>query len=261
MGLKDLQKDKVRFCNIVDVVNKINDVKTSSISLSTNEYGNSSIIQYDNQILQTIEQESETTRLSLEEYYSLSDLEVEPWVSIIVQSPENSGNGSLVICEVGSNAIADSFILEFTSSSGYTVSGVLSGNIGSGDINSKFESDDGDIVIDADTYPNIFSGSFETGDKIYIGTNTYHRKVCDATAYVVAGEVMRIIAHSNSVDPDEAMINTFINHGKRERDKLSRPYDPDGYNIGAGSYTISDISYGDWEHEVHDKYGNKRGLE
>lgn len=261
MGLKDLQKDKVRFCNIIDVVNKLNDVKTSSVSLSTNQYGNSSIIQYDNQIIQTIEQESITVKLALEHYYDLSDLEVTPYPSMVIASPDNSGNGRLVTCEVGEKAVAESFILTFTSSSGYTVEGVLSGAVGSGDINSKFTSDgDGDIIIDADTYPNIFSGSFESGDKIYIGTNKYHRKVASVTTYIAAGEVMRVIAHSNSAQPDEAMVNTFINHGKRERDRLTRPYDDDGYDLGAGDYNVEDLSYGDWEKEVHNKYGNKRTI-
>lgn len=267
MGLKDLQSDKIRFCNIIDVVNKLNDVKTSSVSLSTNEYSssqlNGSIIQYDNQILQTIEQVSETIRVSLKQYYDLNTLEADsPWVSMAVKSPSNSGSGRLITCESGTQAITESFVLDFTSSSGYTATGVVSGEIGSGDINSRFVSDgDGDLIIDAEEYPNIFSGSFESGDKIFIGINKYKRKIASVATYISAGEVMRVIAHSNVSSPDESMINTFINHGKRELDKLSRPYDDDGYDLGVGDYDISDIGLGDWSEEVHNKYGEKRGFE
>lgn len=255
MGLKELHADKLRFCANIDVINKINKVVTNYSNL---DYDDSPVIKYDSQISQIIEQVSETIKYALKEYYSVSDLVVDStWINTIISQATNASNESrIVAAEAGSEAEVETFVVNFTSSSEYNVEGMLSGPVGSGDTSTKFTSSgDGDLVIDAATYPNIFDGTFSSGDTVFISTNKYEKKVANIAVYISAGEVMRTIAYANSISPDETMINTFINHGKRELDRLSHPYDNNGYQLSnLEQYEIEDLSLGDWETE-RDRFG------
>lgn len=255
MSLKDLQSDKLRFCANIDVINKINKVVTNDINMDDKD---SPVIKFDSQISQVIEQVSETVKKTLEDWYKLEQLESDStWINSIVSSPSNSSTSSrLVAAEAGSEATVETFILNFTSSSGYTVEGYISGQVGSGTTSTKFVSDgDGDLIIDANEYPNIFSGSFQEDDKIFVSTNKYHKKVANVAIYIAAGEVMRTISYSRAISPDESLINTFINHGKRELKRLSNPYSDDGYWLdGVDPVEVDDINLGDWEKE-RDRFG------
>lgn len=255
MSLKDLQSDKLRFCANIDVINKINKVVTNDINMDDED---SPVIKFDSQISQVIEQVSETIRISLEDWYTLGQLESDSiWINSIVSSVSNTYTSSrLVAAEAGSEATVETFIIDFTSSSGYTSEGYISGQVGSGTTSTKFVSEgDGDLIIDANEYPDIFSGSFQTGDKIFVSTNKYHKKVANIATYMSAGEVMRTISYSRAISPDESLINTFINHGKRELERLSNPYSDDGYWLeGVDPVDTEDINLGKWE-EDRDRFG------
>lgn len=255
MGLKDLHADKLRFCANIDVINKINKVVTNYSNL---DYDDSPVIKYDSQISQIIEQVSETIKYALKEYYSVDDLVSDStWINTIVSQATNASNKPrIVAAEAGNQAGVETFIVNFISSSEYEVEGMLSGPVGSGTTSTKFISNgDGDLIIDASAYPNIFDGTFSSGDTVFISTNKYEKKVANIAIYMAAGEVMRTIAYANSINPDETMINTFINHGKRELSRLSSPYDDGGYQLKSlEQYEIEDVSLGDWE-TGRDRFG------
>ena len=249
-SIKDLHSGVRRFCTIVDVVTKFPKIVTESINIDNIDSPTST---YNFEIDQSIQDVSEEIYAALYPLYKESGLKAtSPWVGIIISDRRNSEPTSrLRMCQAGSNAICEHFTLTFISSTQYTVSGYLSGNVGEGTTDTDFTSTGGDLIIPAGTYNDLFSGSFEQGDKIYISVNMWHRTIATIATYLATGDAIRKISFMENTSIDPGIYERFSNHGKRMLNNLREEI----YVLDTlPKRDFSDIQLGDWD-DIYDKLG------
>lgn len=144
---------------------------------------------------------------ALSVYYSEANLKTDPWVSMVIPSAvwdarvggaDSYGNrgASLAIDTInqaGVRAITpgtdnttvftDMYTITFTSSTAFSITGLIAGSVGSGTTSSDFTAGNGDFSIDSEAW----YGTFEKDHKFYFSLYTfYHRIVRLATAAAVA---------------------------------------------------------------------------
>ena len=256
MTVKALQTAS-RLCTILDVVNKFPKIVTDSINLDETD---SPIVRYGYQIDQSITDVSEEIISSLLPIYrSTSNLAATaPWVGIIISNKQNNDpTARLRICQAGASAITEMFTITFSSASAYAVTGYLSGGVGSGSITTDFTgSGDGDIIIAALTNSGTFTGTFASGDKIFVSINKWHRTIATIATYLATADALRSIFFETGINDETALIEKLSNHAKRIIKQLQMPDDKNGYALSTlPSRDFSDLQMGDWS-EIFDSYGN-----
>jgi hypothetical protein len=191
-------------------------------------------------------------------YKSITALEeTAPWVGSIISNRQNTVPASrLLAADAGTSAICEHFTLTFTSSSGYTVSGFLSGSVGSGTITSDFTSTGGDLIISASSVTGMFSGTFASGDMIFISLNKWNRFISNIATYFALSDVLRNLAYSNAVNIDPSIFERYANHAKADLKALQTPYADDGYRLSTlPSRDFSDWQCGGWDGGLYDHLG------
>jgi len=241
----------------LDVVNKFPKIVTDSINLDETD---SPIVRYGYQINQSILDASEEIVSSLLPVYRSSSnlLASAPWVGIIISNKQNSDpTARLRICQAGANAITEMFTITFNSPTAYTVTGYLSGGVGSGTIGTDFTSSgDGDIIISSSTHVGTFTGTFIAGDMIFVSINKWNRTIATIATYKATADALRSIFFETGINDETNLIEKLSNHAKRMIDRLQRPHDKDGLRLTTlPSRDLSDIQLGDWE-TMYDSFGN-----
>ena len=257
MSLKTLAAVTPRFCTILDVATKFPKIVTESINLDQSD---SPISRYSYEIDASIIDVTQEIYAALKPTYSsyANLLASTPWVGLIISDKQNSSPSSrLRACEAGASAITEMFSVDFSSATAYTVTGWLSGGLGSGTISTDFTaSGDGDILIKAATNSGLFTGTFTTGDTIFISVNKWNRTVSTIATYLSTADVLKNIAFSTGINIDPSIFERYANHAKRILDRLQRPDDKDGYIMdGLPSQDLSDIQLGDWGEDLYDSFG------
>lgn len=256
MSIKSIQANELRFCTILDVIKLLPKIVETSINLDESD---SPITQYGYQVDEAIRMASEEIYAALLSLYrSSSNLAVTPWVGAIISNRQNSAPAArLRACQAGASAITEHFTLTFSSDSAYTVTGWLSGGLGSGSITTDFTgSGDGDILIKALTNTGTFTGTFATGDLIFVSINKWHRFIARICADKAVAQVVRELAYSNGIGIDPAIYERYSNRAKRNLERLQNPDDKNGYTLSTLPVRdLSDINMGDWN-ESFDKYGS-----
>ena len=249
-SIKDLHSGVRRFCTIVDVITKFPKIVTEQINIDDIDSPAST---YSFEIDQSIKDVSEEIYAALCSLYKETGLKAtSPWVGVIISDRRNNDpTARLRICQAGSNAICEHFTLTFISSTQYTVTGYLSGGVGTGTINADFTSTGGDLIIPAGTYNGLFSGTFEQGDKIYISVNMWHRTIATIATYLATGDAIRKIRFMEGVGIGPEVYERFSNHGKRILNNLRDEI----YALDTlPDRDFSDIQLGDWD-DTYDKLG------
>jgi len=261
MSIKSLASAIPRFCSTIDVAAKFPKLVTESINM---DEADSPVSAYSTIIDQSIiDATSEIITALLPIYTSTTNLEATaPWVGIIVSNKQNDTPSSrLLACAAGTGATTETFTLTFDSSTGYTVTGQLSGIVGTGSTSADFTSTGGDLLIAAGTNSGLFSGSFASGDKIFISVNKWNRTISSICTYKACADALRSIFFSSSINDETNLVEKMSNHAKRILDRLQRPYDPDGYSLSTlPSRDFSEIQLGSWnpsdDNAIVDQFGS-----
>jgi len=256
--LKSISSGTSRFCTVLDVITQFPKIVSESINLDESD---SPITRYSYMIDQAIMHASQKIKVALLPIYkSETALAASaPWVGIIISNKQNSTPSSrLISCQAGTSALCEMFTLSFTSSSSYTATGILTGNVGNGTTTTDFTSSgDGDLIIPASSVSGIFSGTFATNDKIFISINKWDPFIASIATYKATAEALRSIFFEHSINDESNLIEKLSNHGERDLNRLQRPFDPDGYQLSAlPSRDFSEIQLGDWDGDVYDDFGN-----
>lgn len=257
MSLKTINDDALRFCTVLDVILKAKKIVTDTINLHES---NSAIVLYNNEIDEIIVNSSEEIYAALYGLYrGTSNLEASaPWVGAKISNRQNNdATARLVACQAGASAICEHFTLTFSSATAYAASGFLSGGVGSSNISSDFTSSgDGDLIIAASTNSGIFSGTFASGDKIFISINKWHPFIAKICAEKSAARIMRELTEMNLVGFDPAVYERMSNRAQRNLERLQNPDDKNGMELSSlPTRDFQDITMGDWLYDSFDRFG------
>lgn len=244
-----------RFCTVLDVIAQFPRIVTDSINLDESD---SPITYYGYMIDDIIQDVSEQIHAALLSLYSIDDITASaPWVGRIISNKQNNDpTARLRACQAGTSAICEHFTLTFSSDTAYAATGFLSGGVGNSTITADFTSSgDGDLIIPASSY-NIFTGSFTSGDKIFISINKWHKFIAGIAADWATGRVLRRISLSEGIGIDPGLYESFTNTAKGKLKALQNPDDKNGYVLSSlSSRDFSDIQLGDPD-DLYDAFGN-----
>ncbi len=257
MSLKSINSE-LRFCTILDVVLKIKRVVTDTINL---DESNSPTVIYNNEVDEIILSASQEIYAALYGLYrGTSNLSYSaPWVGAKISNRQNNDpTARLAACRAGSNAICEHFTLTFSSATAYAASGFLSGGVGSSSVSSDFTSSgDGDLIINASTNAGTFSGTFASGDKIFISINKWHPFIAKICADKAAARIMRELTEMNLVSFDPAVYERLSNRAQRNIERLQNPDDKNGLELSTlPTRDYSDWNLGDVHADLYDAFGN-----
>ena len=258
MSIKSITNVGYRFCTSIDVLLWVYKVVTESVNMDAE---GSPIVKYSYEIDAAIRAASDEVLASLIPVYrDVANLRVSsPWVgNIISDRTNNDPSARLLGARAGSSAVTEMWTLSFTSATGYTATGYLSGACGSGTTTSDFTSTNGgDLIIPAQTNPGLFTGTFTSGDSIFIAVNTAHRLISDITSYIAAGDVMRTIAYGEGVSIDDNVHFRFTNKGRGLLKALQNPDSMSGARLESlpDDGNVDDIQLGNWDGDVYDQLG------
>ncbi len=257
MSIKSLATAVPRLTNIVDVLNKFPKIVTESFNADESD---SPIVRYSPSIDASIlDASSEIIGALLPIYKSTTALQAtSPWVGIIISDKQNTTPSSRLLgCQLGALCETEMFTLDFVSNTGYTVTGFYSGSLGSGNTTSDFTSSgDGDLKIFASTNSGLFSGTFASGDTIFISANKFDRIVATCCTYKATADVLRGIFFERSINDESNLIEKLSNHGRRILNLLQKPYAEDGYRLSTlPNRDFSDWQCGNWDGVLYDHLG------
>jgi hypothetical protein len=163
--------------NIPELYSKDNDEFTEPIGL----------------ILDKIASLSEEVLQQLSTYFG-SDLEVSPYLTTPVARRGNSDRNSFLRTpELTTNSTilasydADTFIIEFSDSTNFTVTGIMSSDVSSGTTLSDSTHSSGLFIIKSTDW----KGTFEDGDKFYVGLEFYEAVLRTLVSYKVADALLQ----------------------------------------------------------------------
>lgn len=264
MSLKDNYASRY-YCTPLDIVQFFNQLVTDDLNLTEDsQIDPVEIVQYRHYLYGFIKDASSIINTHLVKMYNGMPT-VTPYAAVPVSNRQNSNPAShlLGLSSVGSDAAVDLWKIKFTSITDFTVSSNFSGAQGTGNLTTKFESTNGDIVIDPTTDTGIWNGNFAEDDIIWINTYNRHEIVVTmATMYATslaldslyAGELpnqteypvslrKQVIALLNKLaDPTKSNVTLDATTGKIDYRPIELPY-----VIDIGGYDVTDEMSSDYD--------------
>lgn len=145
---------------------------------------------------------------------------------------QESYNNGLVAVGVSSGVYSDQWQIKFTSSTAFSLTGLLTRSNGTGDTSSDFTSTDTYITINN----NDWFGSFSANDKFYFTTMNYHPYIKYIAAIYTAGLLLG--GMFTQAGHETKAMNPIVRYAESLLDELADP--KSGVGLDDTQFTIDD---------------------
>ena len=210
------------FCNVLDV-RRWNEELTSTVK--TDAFIESKILDAKDVILMYLSKV----------YGDESNLRTTPYAGVILPDTDNTGTASLLAVQVATTAYTETWTIEFTSATAYTITGSCSGSQGTGDTTVDSSSTNSDITF----LTTAFTGTPAIGDIFYIPVYDVYSVIASLASMLAAAFSLGVVYNEN-VPNENDFATTLYDRAIDILDRLSRPFDDDGLVIDDTALTAMD---------------------
>jgi hypothetical protein len=244
------------FCTALDVV-RLNPDVSSSIDISNTDFTDATQPITVDEIEAKILAAKGPIHQNLNIIYASSALRTTPWTGVVAKKYNSSTTGKLWAALAGSNAHTELWKIIFTATKAFTVEGTKSGVQVTGSTGATYTLT-GDIQIGT----NMWSGTFATGDALYVPIYDTYPELVEISAKLAAAYVLQGI-YTQGVPNEQDQSIKYERQAISYLKRLTRPDADDGLSLGgrpsslaleslAAPYKIDE--FGDDKTKYYDEY-------
>ncbi len=213
------------FCTALDVI-RLNPDISSSLDISHTDFTDTTQPINVDEIEAKILAAKGAMHQHLNIIYASSALRVTPWAGIVVKDYSATSSGKLWAVTANAGAHTELWKFTFTSTTAFSVEGSKSGAQAAGSVGAAYT-----LTNDITIATNMWTGTFDSGDKIYAPVYDTHPSLVEISAKLAAAYVLQGV-YTNSIPNEMDQSKTYERQAISYLKRLTRPDSDDGLALG-----------------------------